>query len=73
MVRHKRRDLLLVANNLSDTALLLDPADGKVLKRFFLNTENFVKGCQEIGFGLLRSKISHGSIAVIKHFRVNTG
>jgi len=36
------RDKLLVANNLSDNAVLLDPATGKVLQTFDLSTRNLV-------------------------------
>ncbi len=37
-----RRDKLLVANNLSDNVLLLDPASGKVLRTFDLSTSDLV-------------------------------
>jgi len=36
------RDKLLVANNLSDNAVLLDPASGKVLQSFDLSTSDLV-------------------------------
>jgi DNA-binding beta-propeller fold protein YncE len=36
------RDKLLVANNLSDNAILLDPATGKVLQSFDLSTSDLV-------------------------------
>ena len=35
-------DKLLVANNLSDNAMLLDPATGKVLQSFDLSTDDLV-------------------------------
>ena len=37
-----RHDKLLVANNLSDNVVLLDPATGKVLHTFDLSTDNLV-------------------------------
>ena len=36
------RDKLLIANNLSDNAVLLDPATGKILQTFDLSTSNLV-------------------------------
>jgi DNA-binding beta-propeller fold protein YncE len=35
-------DHLLVANNLSDNVVLLDPADGRILKQFDVSTHNIV-------------------------------
>ncbi len=36
------KDKLLIANNLSDNAVLLDPATGKVLQTFYLSTSDLV-------------------------------
>jgi len=35
-------DKLLIANNLSDNAIVLDPATGKILQRFDLSTSDFI-------------------------------
>jgi DNA-binding beta-propeller fold protein YncE len=42
VVHGPRGDQLLVANNLSDNAVLLDPLSGEVLKRFDLSTNDLV-------------------------------
>ncbi len=42
VVRRDGKDLLLVANNLSDNAILLDPADGTVIQTFDLSTHRIV-------------------------------
>src|SRR6202030_2362973 len=42
VVSNGGRDKLLVANNLSDNAVLLDPASGKVLHTFDLSTSDLV-------------------------------
>jgi len=42
LVNDAGKDKLLVANNLSDNAVLLDPATGKVLQSFDLSTSNLV-------------------------------
>ena len=42
VVRRDGKDLLLVANNLSDNVVLLDPADGSVLRTFDLSTHRIV-------------------------------
>jgi DNA-binding beta-propeller fold protein YncE len=42
LIADGRRDQLLVANNLSDNVVLLDPASGKVLRTFDLSTSDLV-------------------------------
>lgn len=42
LVQRGGKDLLLVANNLSDNAILLDPVDGNVLQSFDLSTHRIV-------------------------------
>jgi DNA-binding beta-propeller fold protein YncE len=42
IVRRDRKDLLLVANNLSDNTVLLDPSDGTVVRAFDLSTHQIV-------------------------------
>ena len=42
LIADKGRDKLLVANNLSDNVVLLDPATGKVLQTFDLSTNDLV-------------------------------
>ena len=38
------RERLLIAGNLSDEAILMDPADGRILKRFNLSTQKIIPG-----------------------------
>ena len=42
IVRRDGKDLLLIANNLSDNVVLLDPADGSVIRSFDLSTHEIV-------------------------------
>ena len=42
VVQAEGRDHLLVANDLSDNVILLDPADGRVIRRFDLSTSDLV-------------------------------
>jgi len=42
VVRREGKDLLLIANNLSDNVALMDPADGRVVKAFDLSTHTIV-------------------------------
>ncbi|MGC1450479.1 MAG: phosphoesterase [Candidatus Sulfotelmatobacter sp.] len=42
VIADRGRDRLLVANNLSDNVVLLDPATGKILERFDLSTSDLV-------------------------------
>ncbi len=42
IVRRDGKDLLLIANNLSDNVVLLDPADGGVIRSFDLSTHQIV-------------------------------
>lgn len=42
LVSSEGRDQLLIANNLSDNAVLLDAASGKVLQRFDLSTNDLI-------------------------------
>jgi DNA-binding beta-propeller fold protein YncE len=42
LVSQQGKDLLLIANNLSDNVILMDPADGRVLQTFDLSTHRIV-------------------------------